>query len=136
MAAARVPAIARRARVHAVLAVLLAAACVAGTARAQDLPADSLYQAHAALVDQDGRPIAFEQGRGRPRLVSMFYTSCPYACPVTIETLQQTLARLPPELARRVPVLLVSFDAQHDTPARLKAAAAPRARVHCASSTP
>jgi protein SCO1 len=99
------------------------AACASAAQGAAALPGDSVYQARVTLLDQDGRSMPFDRERGRPLLVSMFYTGCPYACPATIETLQHTRDALAPALADTLPVLLVSFDARRDTPERLKAAA-------------
>ena len=40
------------------------------------LPRDSVYQLPLKLTDQDGKPREWRSFRGKPRLVSMFYTSC------------------------------------------------------------
>lgn len=87
------------------------------------LPGDSLYQLDAALTDQDGRAARFADGRGKPRLVSMFYSSCPYMCPLIIDTIRMTEHALPEPDRKRLEVLLVSLDAERDTPAVLKALA-------------
>ena len=114
---------------HVLWAVLLMPLICLGTvwpgqsATAQNLLADSVYHAQVTLVDQDGHKVSFGHYRGRPLLVSMFYTSCPYACPATIETLRRTREELPPDVGGKLPVLLVSFDSRHDTPEVLKAAA-------------
>lgn len=90
------------------------------------LPGDSVYQLNAALTDQDGRSLHFADGRGKPRLISMFYSACPYMCPLIIDTIKQTEHALPEPDRKRLDVLLVSFDAERDTPAALKALAGKR----------
>jgi protein SCO1/2 len=50
----------------------------------------------------------------------MFYTSCPYVCPLVIDTLKKTQAELAPEERAKLQVLLVSFDPERDSVERLK----------------
>ena len=95
-------------------------ATVGGLAAATDLPADSVYQLELTLTDQLGRDQALSSHRGQPVLVSMFYTSCQFVCPLLVDAMKNTLARLTPEERARLPVLLVSFDPEHDTVAVLK----------------
>jgi protein SCO1/2 len=90
------------------------------------LPGDSVYHLDAALTDQDGHALHFADGRGRPRLISMFYSSCPYMCPLIIDTIKQTEHALPQPDRQRLEVLLVSLDAERDTPAKLKSLAGQR----------
>ncbi len=87
------------------------------------LPGDSVYHLDAALADQDGQVLHFADGRGRPRLVSMFYTSCQYMCPLIIDTIRKTEHALPEAARQRLEVLLISFDSERDTPLALKAMA-------------
>ena len=87
---------------------------------AQPLPGDSAYQLELPLVDQDGKTFDFAAGRGRPRLVSMFYTSCKFVCPMIVDTLRNTERALDPAERAKLDVLLVSLDPDTDTPAALK----------------
>jgi|SRR5688500_13760825 protein SCO1 len=91
----------------------------AGPARAS-LPGDSLYHLDVPLVDQDGTALGFADGRGRPRVVSMFYTSCKFVCPLIIDTVQKTERALPEALRGDLDVLLVSLDPDRDTPEALR----------------
>jgi protein SCO1/2 len=88
--------------------------------QAAELPGDSIYQMPLALVDQDGRGFRLANRADRPQLVSMFYTSCQYVCPLIIDTLKKTQAELAPAARAKLDVLLVSFDPARDTPERLK----------------
>jgi len=88
--------------------------------RAADLPGESIYHLSISMVDQDGYVSALADRRGTPQLVSMFYTSCPYVCPLIIETMKRTQQALTPAQRQRVGVLLVSFDPERDTPRRLR----------------
>ena len=108
-------------------AALLALALAACHGARHDAPA----AAPAAAVAEDGPslydlPIALRDGRfdaqrGHPVIVAMFFATCPAACPAMIDDVARVLADAPD-----THVLLVSFDAARDTPARL----AELARVH------
>jgi protein SCO1/2 len=87
---------------------------------AGELPGDSIYQLPVTLTDQQGRDFAFAKRAGRPQLVSMFYISCQYVCPLIIETMKKTQHALDARERARLDVLLVSFDPARDTTERLK----------------
>lgn len=55
-----------------------------------DLPSESVYHLDAALVDQDGQALRCASASNKPRLVSMFYTSCKFVCALIIDTLPKT----------------------------------------------
>lgn len=82
-------------------------------------PAKSLYALELALVDQRGARIPFDAFRGHRVIVSMFYGSCPFACPTLISDILRIERRLSPEARADLRVLLVSLDPEHDTPATL-----------------
>lgn len=84
------------------------------------LPGDSIHHLGVSLTDQDGRVFMMNERRGRPRLVSMFYTSCQFVCPMLIDALRDTEAKLAPEERKHLSVLMVSFDPVHDTVAVLE----------------
>lgn len=83
----------------------------------------SIYELDLPLKDGFDRSIGVNVASGHPVLIAMFYASCAVACPVLIGDLEQTVAKLPEPLAKEVRVVLVSFDAQRDTPAKLRALA-------------
>ena len=109
-----------------VLAALFACGAPSGSLQAADtpaptnLPGDSVYQLDVPLLDQDGRKLHFADGRGKPRLVTMFYSSCQFVCPLIIDTLLKTEHALPQTERARLRVLMVSFDPEKDTPKVLK----------------
>ena len=69
---------------------ILANPAPALAAPSSGLPGDSVYQLDLPLLDQDGKAMAFASLRGRPRLITMFYSSCPYMCPLIIDTARMT----------------------------------------------
>ncbi|HSC63066.1 MAG TPA: SCO family protein [Caldimonas sp.] len=90
------------------------------TTTAAALPANSVYQLPVALTDQTGREFRLADQRGKPMLVSMFYSNCQFVCPMLIDTLRDTEAKLSPGERDHLGVLMVSIDPAHDTVAVLK----------------
>jgi protein SCO1 len=90
------------------------------------LPSDSVYQLPLTLIDQDGRVRDWRSRRGKPQLVSMFYTSCQYICPLIVDGGKAIEGRLTPEERARLNILLISMDPARDTPAALKRVAEKR----------
>jgi len=77
------------------------------------------------LHNQDGRTIKLAQFRGKTLLVTFIYTRCPSPnfCPLVTHNfavIDHELAANP-ALYAKTHLLCVSFDPEHDTPARLRA---------------
>jgi len=87
---------------------------------------DSIYALSALLVDQRGRPVGLDLFRGHPVLISMFYATCPDACPLLIADLQRIEGELPPRIRADLRIVLVSIDPGRDTPESLQALARAR----------
>ncbi len=90
------------------------------SAAAAALPSDSIYRLDIPLVDQNGVGSHLADRRGRPQLITMFYTSCRFVCPLTLDTLRMTKHSLNAADQQRLDVLVVSFDPERDTPVQLK----------------
>jgi protein SCO1/2 len=77
------------------------------------------------LRNQDGRPIHLSQFQGKALLVTFIYTRCPSPefCPRVTRNFAQVDKELAgsPALYAKSHLLCVSFDPEHDTPARLRA---------------
>ncbi len=98
----------------------------AGREAIAPLPGDSVYQLPLKLTDQDGRVRDWRMRRGKPQLVSMFYTSCQYICPLIVDSGKAIEAKLAPQERARLEMLLISMDPVRDTPAALKRVAQKR----------
>ena len=105
-----------------VLALLVARGPAAAGAApdAPALPADSIYRLDGTLTDQDGKDFALADGRGRPRVVTMFYASCRFICPLIVDSAKGIDRGLAPAERERLGYLLVSIDPARDDPAALK----------------
>lgn len=90
------------------------------------LPTDSIYQLKAQMTDQAGKTFAIAERRGHPVLVGMFYTSCQFVCPMLVDALRDTEAKLTPQERARLGVLLVTIDPARDTVAVLQRTAQER----------
>jgi protein SCO1/2 len=86
----------------------------------------SIDPLEVTLRDQEARAIGLGVYRGHPVVISMFYGSCPVACPLIVSHIKQLEAGLSGEARADLRVLLVSFDPAHDTPAVLAGIAAAR----------
>ena len=122
------------------MSVALAAALLAGcgssaapqpsagtaAARAAPLPGDSVYQLPLPLTDQAGRTRDWRTRRGRPQVVSMFYTSCRYVCPLIVDSGKAIERALTPAQQKNIDLLLISLDPRNDTPDALRSIVAKR----------
>lgn len=81
----------------------------------------SIYVLDDAMTDHDGHAAKLDAFRGHPVIISMFYASCPHACPTLISHVKAIEAKLDEKTRKDVRVLLVSFDPEHDDPAALRA---------------
>ena len=106
---------------------LLGFAIVAGAAKpAPALPGDSIYQLPLPLTDSNGQTRDWRTLRGKPHLVSMFYTSCQYICPLIVESGKAVERQLTPAQQKKLGVVLISMDPARDDPAALKKVAEQR----------
>ncbi len=82
-------------------------------------PGPSIYPLDVALLDQNGAAIGADIFRGQRVVISMFFGACPAACPLLVTHIKRLEASLTAEERANLRVLLVSFDAERDTPAAL-----------------
>jgi len=87
------------------------------------LPTDSIYQLPVTLTDQHGEARGWQERRGKPQLVSMFYTACKYVCPLIVDSAKGIEQQLTPAQQARLGIVLISMDPKRDNPATLKAQA-------------
>jgi protein SCO1/2 len=107
-------------RFHRYLAALLLAASAAPLLAAEPpLPGDSVYQIQAVVTDQSGRSQPWQELRGKPTVVSMFYANCHLMCPLIIASGKALQGRLPAEERAGLDFAVISIDPARDTPAAL-----------------
>ena len=114
------------ARIVALAAGLFLMAASTAVAAGGSLPGDSVYQLELPLTSQDGETRDWETLRGKPRLVSMFYTSCQYICPLIVDSGKAIEHALTPAQRDRLGIVLISMDPARDDPTALSAVAGQR----------
>ena len=87
-----------------------------------DAPA-SIYQLDMKLSNQSGEQHQLDRYRGHPVLISLFYGSCPMACPLLIDTMRTVERTVSPAQREQMRFLLISIDPDRDTAANLSALA-------------
>jgi len=93
------------------------------TAPVKALPGDSVYLVTATMTDQNGRAFKLEDHGGKPVLVSMFYNSCKFVCPMLVDTMVLTLEGLSLKERTQLDMLLITFDPARDDVKALKSIA-------------
>ncbi len=79
----------------------------------------SLYQLDATYTSDSGQTVRLGDFRGRPVVLTMFFASCGYACPLLVSDMTKIREFLPAEIRDEAALVLVSFDVERDTPAAL-----------------
>ena len=110
------------------VALMLLAACLglAGFVDTKPLPSDSVLRLQDRFSDQQGHEFTLEQRRGHVQLVAMFYSSCPYACPLLIDSGKGVEHALAPAERAKLRLLYISIDPKRDDTKALAAVVAKR----------
>ena len=95
------------------LAIVLAAQ--ASFAAAPPLPRDSVYQADIPMLSDRAERFSWRDQRGQPQIVSMFYTSCRFTCPMLVDGARAVQSSLTPDERARLHVTFISLDPGRDT---------------------
>src|SRR5687767_7589029 len=86
----------------------------------------SIYNLKVTLTDANGAQHGLDMHRGHPVLVTMFYGSCPMACPLLIDTMRAAERAASPADRQQLRLLLISIDPERDTVPNLSALATSR----------
>lgn len=81
----------------------------------------SLYQLESEWKNQDGKAFSLKDFEGQKVVMTMFFASCTYACPILVNDMKKIEA----EIIKKGEIssyrfLLVSIDHERDTPGKLK----------------
>ena len=85
------------------------------------LPDTSIYHLDSTWLDAHEQQVKITDLAGHLRIVAMLFTSCPGACPMTIQDIQHIRSLLPTAARAAVMVTVFSFDPERDTPEKLLA---------------
>lgn len=79
-----------------------------------------IYDIDIRLTGANNEPISLEKFRGKPLIITMFFTRCPDVCPLMIENILRVKDQIGPEDWNRLNFLFISFD-PYDSPEELRA---------------
>ncbi len=103
----------------AVMAAEPRSCCTKELQASAPLPDRSLYQIGSIWTNDSRAAVQLTTLRGRPQIVTMFFASCEFACPILVNDMKRIETALPENIRTNVGLVLVSFDTQRDTPAAL-----------------
>ena len=89
--------------------------CCAHELREGKVSDKSLYQVDSTWTTDAGKEIRLSSLAGHPQVVTMFFTSCEYACPILANDMKKLEAALPEAIRTNVGFVLVTFDSERDT---------------------
>ncbi|MCO6432053.1 MAG: SCO family protein [Deltaproteobacteria bacterium] len=84
-----------------------------------ELPAESLYNIEFDWRNQSGKEFKFSSLEGKPAILTLAYTQCKTACPLTM----QRVKKIAESIEAKVPdaqFIIVSLDPSRDTPESMK----------------
>ncbi len=82
--------------------------------------ADSLYDLKSKWIDTENNSIGVNVTEGSYTLISMIYTGCAHACPMTISKIQSIEKDFIKTGFTKIKIVLASFDVKNDRPDKLK----------------
>jgi len=80
----------------------------------------SIYQVTADWTDADGKKVRLDSLRGRPVVLTMFFTNCLHSCPFMVAELKAMQKALSAMASSQTKFVLVSIDPERDSAAMLK----------------
>ncbi|MBI3731371.1 MAG: SCO family protein [Burkholderiales bacterium] len=96
------------------------------TKQVQTFPGDSVYQLAITLENQQANKFKLANQAGHIVIVSMFYNSCEYVCPMLIDTIRMLEKKLDEQEKSHLSILLVTLDPARDDVATLQSIAKAR----------
>jgi protein SCO1 len=110
----------RKPALGALLSVCVAAAAASAPAFKAGVFDPPRQAPDFSLQGSNGQELKLSGYRGKVVLLAFGYSRCLSVCPITLHTFAQTLRQIG-TAAASVQVVYVTVDAEHDTPAKLKA---------------
>lgn len=78
----------------------------------------SIYELPVEFRDSAGERVRLQKFRGQPVVMTMTYSSCPYACPRILQRVKN-LQKKARQAGKTAKFVVVTFDPARDTPKRL-----------------
>ena len=80
---------------------------------AKPIDTASIYQLESRWTRADGEKIALSALRGKVRVVTIFYSSCEYACPIIVGRMKSVQEAIPDGKREDVGFVLISMDCRY-----------------------
>jgi len=80
----------------------------------------SVYDLETKWLSTENQEQSLSFFTGHYALISMVYTSCPHACPLIIQKIENLNSELEKAGFKDISIILASFDSKNDTPEKLK----------------
>ena len=84
--------------------------CCASNVAPEQFSDKSLFQIDSTWTTDAGKQIKLSARAGQPQVIVMFFASCQFTCPVTVNDAKRIEAALTPEVRAKVGFTLVSFE--------------------------
>jgi protein SCO1 len=94
--------------------------CCAAEKEAGEYTENSLYQLESEWTNQAAEKVSLSDFLGKKVVMTMFFASCTYACPILVEDMRRIDTKIPAGERYNYRFVIVSIDHERDTPAKLK----------------
>jgi protein SCO1/2 len=87
----------------------------------EEFSEESLYQLESGWNDQNGESFSLKEFEGKKVVLTMFFATCTYACPILVNDMKkiETVLEQKDDISS-YRFILISIDPEKDTPAKLK----------------
>jgi protein SCO1/2 len=103
--------------------------CCSSEEETEEFSENSIYQLESDLsadksgkagwIDQSGKKFSLAQLEGKPVVLTMFFASCTYACPILVNDMKKIESEIPENELSSYMFVLISIDPERDTPQKL-----------------
>lgn len=94
--------------------------CCASDVENGELSETSLFQLDSKWRTQGNKEMSLSRLNGKSIVMTMFFASCTYACPIIVNDIKKIESSLSKEELDNIEFLLISIDPENDTPEALK----------------
>lgn len=94
--------------------------CCADLVASENYTDNSIYNLNSVWKNEFNTSIKLSSFKGKKVILTMFFASCTYACPLLVNDMKRVEAELSEKEKHDVIFVLVSIDPENDTPAILK----------------
>lgn len=103
--------------------------CCSSEEETEEFSENSIYQVESDLsadkpgksgwIDQSGKKFSLAQLEGKPVVLTMFFASCAYACPILVNDMKKIESEIPENELSSYMFVLISIDPERDIPQKL-----------------